>query len=171
MEIYSALFRNDSHLEKIIRNEYLIPLCLLTMSDDELVNDFVSKIAKGEITFDRIRPTLEERGLDEPRIKRIVWSVDDEIQKSLLTKSNSSSLDQVILLGTVLLAIGAGLTLGSLAGLISSGSRYLIVIAYGPLIAGPVLIVMGLRRKKKKNLNSGSAALNRNFRLRDKRGQ
>jgi hypothetical protein len=138
------------------------------MTDDELVNDFVSRIEKGQITFDKIRPTLEERGLDEPRIKKIVWSVDDEIQKPLLTKSNSSSLDQVILFGIVLLIIGAGLTLGSLSGLISSGDKYLIVIAYGPFIGGLVLIVTGLRRKKKRNLNQGSDALNRNFRLRDK---
>jgi len=97
--------------------------------------------------------------------------VDDEIQKSLLTKSDSSSLDQVILLGVVSLVIGAGLTISSLAGLISSGDRYVIVIAYGPLIAGIVLVVAGIGRKKKKNLAHGPDVLNRNFRLRDKRGQ
>ena len=140
------------------------------MSDDDLINDFVSRIAKGEITFDKIRPTLEERGFDGPRIKKIVWRVDDEIQKSLLTKSNSASLDQVIVIGVVLSVIGAGLTLGSFAGLFSSGDRYIVVFAYGSLIAGLVLIVMGLRRKKKKNLSEGSDSLNRNFRLRDKRG-
>jgi hypothetical protein len=143
----------------------------MTMSDDELINDFVSRIAKGEITFDKIRPTLEGRGFDESRIKKIVWAADDEIQKSLLIKSNSSSVDQVILLGVVLLVIGAVLTIGSFAGLFSLGNSYMVIIAYCTLIGGLVLIVGGLRRKRKKNLTQGSDAPNRSFRLRDKRGQ
>src|SRR5688572_11198789 len=138
------------------------------MTDDELINDFVSRIAKGEITFDKIRPTLEERGLDELRIKQIVRKVDDEIQQALLTKSTSSSADQVIRIGVILLVIGAVLTIGSFAGLFSLQKSYLSIFAYGSLIAGLVLIVGGLRRKKKKNLSHGSDALNRSFRLRDK---
>ena len=141
------------------------------MTDDELINDFVSRIAKEEITFDKIRPLLEERGIDEVRIKQIVRKVDDEIQKSLLTKSNSSSADQVIWLGIVLLGIGAVLTIGSFAGLFSLGNGYAVIIAYCTLIGGLVVIVGGLRRKKKKNLTQGSDTPNRNFRLRDKRGQ
>jgi hypothetical protein len=140
----------------------------MTMSDNELINDFVSRITKGEITFDKIRPTLAERGFDESRIKKIVWAVDDEIQKSLLTKSGSSSVDQVILIGVVLLVIGAVLTIGSFAGLFSLANSYLVIITYGSLIGGLVLIVGGMWRKKKKNLSQGSDALNRSFRLRNK---
>lgn len=139
------------------------------MTDDELINNFVSRIAKQEITFDKIRPILEEGGVDELRIKKIVRMVDDEIQKSLLTKSNSSSVDQVIVLGVVLLVIGVVLTIGSLAGIFSLDNSYTAIIAYGTLVAGPVLIVGGMRRKKKKNLAQGTDAPNRSFRLRDKR--
>ena len=138
------------------------------MSDDELINDFVSRIAKGEITFDKIRPTLVERGFDESRIKKIVWTVDDEIQKSLLTKSASSSVDQIILLGVVLFVIGALLTISSFAGFFSLGNSYMVIITYGSLIGGLVLIIGGMRRKKKKNLTQGSDTLNRSFRLRKK---
>jgi hypothetical protein len=137
------------------------------MTDDELVNDFVSRIAKEEITFDKIRPMLVELGLEEARIKKIVLSVDDEIQKSLLTKSTSSSPDLVISIGVILLVVGGGLIAGSFAGLFSSGNQYLTMIAYSSLIAGLVLIVMGVRRKKKKDLAQGSDALNRRFRLRN----
>jgi hypothetical protein len=140
----------------------------MTMTDDELINDFVSRIAKGEITFDKIRPTLAERGFDESRIKKIVRAVDDEIQKSLLTKSTTSSLGQVILLGVVLLVIGAVLTIGSFAGLFSLGNSYMAIITYGTLIGGLVLLVGGIRRKKKKNLTQGSDTLNRSFRLRNR---
>jgi hypothetical protein len=138
------------------------------MTDDELINDFVARVAKGEITFDKIRPMLEERGVDEPRIKQIVRRVDDEIQKSLLAKSASSSLDQVILLGVVLFVIGAVLTISSFAGFFSLGNIYMAIITYGSLIGGLVLLVSGLRRKKKKNLAKGTGTLNRSFRLRDK---
>ncbi|HEY5917729.1 MAG TPA: hypothetical protein VIU13_10025 [Chryseolinea sp.] len=137
------------------------------MTDDELINDLVSRIAKGEITFDKIRPMLEERGLDELRIKQIVRKVDDEIQQALVTKSTSSSVDQVIRIGVILLVVGAVLTIGSFAGLFSLQQSYLVIFAYGPLIAGLVLIVGGVRRKKK-NLTQGSDTLNRNFRLRSK---
>jgi len=140
------------------------------MTDDELINDLVSRIAKGEITFDKIRPMLEERGLDELRIKQIVRKVDDEIQQALVTKSTSSSVDQVIRIGVILLVIGAVLTIGSFAGLFSLQQSYLVIFAYGPLIAGLVLIVGGVRRKKK-NLTQGSDTLNRNFRLRGKPGR
>ena len=140
------------------------------MTDDEVINDLVSRVAKGEITFDKIRPLLEEQGLDELRIKQIVRKVDDEIQQALLAKSNSSSADQVIRIGVILLVIGAVLTIGSVVGLFSLGNSYLAIFAYGTLIAGVALIVGGLRRKKKKNLSQGSDALNRSFRLRDKRG-
>ena len=140
------------------------------MTDDELINDLVSRIAKGEITFDKIRPMLEERGLDELRIKQIVRKVDDEIQQALVTKSTSSSVDQVIRIGVILLVIGAVLTIGSFAGLFSLQQSYLVIFAYGPLIAGLVLIVGGVRRKKK-NLTQGSDTLNRNFRLRSKPGR
>ena len=138
------------------------------MTDDELINDFVSRIAKGEITFDKIRPTLEERGFDESRIKKIVWAVDDEIQKSLLTKSASSSVDQVILFGVLLFVTGAVLTISSFAGFFSLGNSYMVIITYGSLIGGLVLIVGGMRRKKKKNLTKGTDTLNRSFRLRKK---
>ena len=138
------------------------------MTDDELINDFVSRVAKDEITFDKIRPLLEERGIDEVRIKQIVRRVDDEIQKSLLTKSASTSVDQAISLGVVLFVIGAILAISSFAGLFSLRNSYMAIITYGSLIGGLVLIVGGMRRKKKKNLTPDSDTLNRRFRLRDR---
>ena len=141
------------------------------MTDDELVNDYAAKVSKGEITFDKIRPQLEQRGIDEARIKHKVRRVDDEVQAALLAKGTASSLDRVIHFGIVLVMMGSIVTLGSLAGLYSSGASYMVVIAYGPIVAGVVMIVAGIRRKKNKNMGSGSETLNRTFRVRDKRGR
>ena len=38
------------------------------MSDEELVHDFASKVSRGEITFDKVRPQLEQLGMEEARI-------------------------------------------------------------------------------------------------------
>ncbi len=139
------------------------------MTDDELINDFVSMVAKGEITFDKIRPMLEERGFDKLRIKQIVRRVDDEIQKSLLTKSNSSSVNQVIL--------HRSRTFGYWCG--TYNRLFCRAVFFGQQLHGYFCLRLpyrrarpdrgGMRRKKKKNLTQGTDALNRRFQLRDKR--
>ena len=139
------------------------------MSDDELVNHYVVKVSQGEITFDKIRPLLEQQGIEESRIKQIVRRVDDAVQAEVVAKSTASSLDRVIHFGIVFVAIGSMVTLGSLVGLYSSGASYMAVIAYGPIVAGLVMIVAGIRRKRNKNTGSGSETLNRTFRVRDRR--
>ena len=139
------------------------------MSDDELVNHYVVKVSQGEITFDKIRPLLEQQGIEESRIKQIVRRVDEEVQAEVVAKSTASSLDRIIHFGIVLVAIGSMVTLGSLVGLYSSGASYMAVIAYGPIVAGLVMIVAGIRRKRNKSTGSGSETLNRTFRVRDRR--
>ena len=69
------------------------------MSDEELVHEYAAKVSKGEITFDKVRPLLEQQGIDETRVTQIVRKVDDEIQAALLTQSTTSSLEKVIRFG------------------------------------------------------------------------
>jgi len=134
------------------------------MSDEELVHEYAAKVSKGEITFDKVRPLLEQQGIDETRVTQIVRKVDDEIQAALLTQSTTSSLEKVIRFGIILIVVGVIVTLGSFAGFFSLGNGYMAVFGYGPIVAGLVMIVVGIRRKK----NVGSGSETRTFRVRDK---
>lgn len=136
------------------------------MSDEELIHDFASKVSRGEITFDKVRPQLEQQGMDEVRIRQIVRRVDDEVQAALVTQSKSSSVDGVIRLGIMLIVIGGVVAIGSVAGLFSTANSVL-VFAYGPIVAGVVLLVSGMRRKKR--ILSGTDTSHRTFRVREKR--
>ena len=137
------------------------------MSDEELVHDFASKVSRGEITFDKVRPQLEQLGIEEARIKQIVRRVDDEVQAALVAGSTRTSVDAIIGIGVSLIVVGAVIILGSLAGFFSVEGQYLGVIGYGPIIAGIVMAFVGIRRKSKKNTGPGSEALKRSFRVRD----
>ena len=136
------------------------------MTDEELVNDFAAKVSKGEITFDKVRPQLEQQGFEEARIKQIVRRVDDEVQAALVAKSAATSPERVIQIGTALAVIGGAIILGVATGLFSTDSQFLSAFAYGSLVAGIVMIVAGIRRKNNKNTGSGPATLKRTFRVR-----
>lgn len=136
------------------------------MTDQELINELANKVNRGEITFDKVRPILEEKGFDEQRIRVLVRSIDDEVQKAMLKGSESSYVERLIPLGIVLIVIGAVMALGSLAGFFSLSSQLSVIVTYGSLVAGIVLVVAGIRRKRTKDPNADSKTLNRSFRLR-----
>lgn len=138
------------------------------MTDEELVKDFAAKVSKGEITFDKVRPQLEQLGIEEARVKQIVRRVDDEVQAALVSKSTATSPQSVIRIGILLVVIGGAVILGSLAGFFSIGSQYFSVMAYAPIIAGLVMIFVAIRRKNKDNTGSGSEPSNRKFQIRDR---
>ena len=137
------------------------------MSDEELIHHYATKVSKGEITFDKVRPQLEQQGFEETRIKQIVRRVDDEVQAALVRQSTASSLDNAIRFGIALIVIGVIVVLGSLTRFFSASNNYMVVFAYGPIVAGLVLVVMGIRRKK--NKGSAPSHLNRTFRVRDRK--
>jgi hypothetical protein len=122
------------------------------MTNPELVSYYVHKVQTGEITFDRVRQELVQRGVDEHDIKVIVRLVDDQLQSQILSRSNGGSFNSLILIGIVVAAIGLIFTIASLAGLFSSGSSYVVVIAYGPIFAGLAMIFVGWRRRTRKNV-------------------
>ena len=136
------------------------------MSDEELVIEFASKVSKGEITFDKVRPQLEQLGIEEARVKEIVRRVDDEVQAAVVSGSSRTSVDSVIRIGIASIVFGGAIILGSLAGFFAVKSQYLGVIGYGPLVAGIVMIFVGIRRKSKTNTGPGSETLKRSFRVR-----
>jgi hypothetical protein len=137
------------------------------MSDEELVSDLASKVSRGEITFDKVRPHLEQLGIEEARVKQLVRRVDDEVQAKLVAGSTRSSVDTIIRIGIALIVVGGVIILGSSAGFFSVESQYLGVTGYGPLVAGIVMAFVGIRRKSTKNTGPGSDTLKRSFRVRD----
>lgn len=118
------------------------------MTTSELVGYFVDKVQSGEITFDKVRPELVQRGIAENDIKTIVRQVDEELQNQVL--SGSSSYNQLVVVGIAVTLVGIVITVASYTGLFSSTSSYVIVIAYGPVLAGIAMIFAGLRRGKRK---------------------
>ena len=138
------------------------------MSDEELVSDLASKVSKGEITFDKVRPQLEQLGIEEARVKELVRRVDDEVQAKLVAGSTGTSVQGVVRIGIGLIVVGGAVILGSSAGFFSIESQYVSVIGYGPLVAGIVMIFVGIRRKGK-NSGPGSESLKRSFRVRKER--
>jgi hypothetical protein len=135
------------------------------MSDEELVSDLASKVSRGEITFDKVRPHLERLGIEEARVKLLVRQVDDEVQAKLVAGSNNTSAQSVVRTGIGLIVFGGAIIVGSLAGFISIESQYVSVIGYGPVVAGIVMIFVGIRRRNK-DTGSGSDTLKRSFRVR-----
>jgi hypothetical protein len=121
------------------------------MNQIEWTNYFTSRIFKEEMAFDEVRKYLENEGLDEEQIKLIVRQVDKEVHQNLMIRSKRLVLDRIINYGYLLTLIGLTTTIGTIVGFIRSPTNYILIIAYGPLTIGPILIFAGVRRKKRKN--------------------
>lgn len=119
------------------------------MTTSELIGYFVDKVQSGEITFDKVRQELEQRGIGENDIKAIVRQVDDELQNQVLSGSRSNN--QLVVVGIAVTLVGIVITVASYAGFFASTSSYVVVIAYGPVLAGIAMIFAGLRRGKRKD--------------------
>lgn len=120
---------------------------LFEMSNEELVDYFIKKLDRGEMTFDQIRPELVRQGLDENDVRSIVREVDHHLLQNL--SSRESSLNQFTLIGMVFTVLGVIVTLGSLAGFFSLRDGHLVIVAYGPILTGIAMIFVGLRRRKR----------------------
>ena len=54
------------------------------MTTSELVGYYIEKVRRGEITFDKVRPELVQRGITENDIRTIVRQVDEEGRRCTL---------------------------------------------------------------------------------------
>lgn len=120
----------------------------MDMTTSELVQFFVDKIQRGEITFDKVRPELMSRGMAEDEIKLVVRQVDEELQNQLLSGQKSSP--QLTIIGIVTLAVGLVLTIGIYAGVFSSIRSYVAVFGYIPIVAGIAMIFVSVKRRSGK---------------------
>lgn len=132
------------------------------MTTSELVQLFVDKIQRGEITFDKVRPELMSRGMAENEIRMVVRQVDEELQNRLLSGQKFSP--QLIVVGTVILALGLVLTIGIHAGLFSSIRSYVALFGYIPIVSGIAMIFVALKRRR------GTKARTFGSRLEDEKG-
>lgn len=128
------------------------------MTTSELVGYYIEKVQRGEITFDKVRPELVQRGIAENDIKSIVRQVDEELQNRMLSGHNSST--RLIVGGIVVLTIGLIITISAYAGFFTAIRAY-IGFGYVPILAGISMIISGIRRRKGKDTKFGSRMQNK----------
>ena len=118
----------------------------------ELVQFFVDKVQRGEITFDKVRPELMSRGMGEDEIKIVVRRVDEELQNQLLSGQKSSP--QLIVVGIIISAVGVILTIAVHSGFFSSIRSYVALFGYIPIVAGIAMIFVSLKRRNRKRVRT-----------------
>jgi hypothetical protein len=118
------------------------------MTTSELIDHFVKRLQSGEITFDKVRPELVQRGIAEDEIKAIVRQVDEELQNRMLSGQTSSN--RLIVGGIVVLTIGLIITISAYVGFFSTIRAY-IGFGYLPILIGISMIISGVRRRKAKD--------------------
>jgi hypothetical protein len=128
------------------------------MTNLELVDYYVEKVHRGEITFDKVRPELVQRGIAENDIRTIVRQVDEALQNRILSGRTSSN--RLIVGGIVIFTIGLIITVSAYVGLFSAIRAY-IGFGYVPILAGISMIISGLRRRKGKDARFGSRMQNK----------
>lgn len=112
------------------------------MNRAQIVDYFFSKLDDKDFTISQVRQELENKNWDEEEIKVVVQLVDRELQGRLLAKSENSKSSDLVWIGSILTAIGAGITIGTYIGLINMGDHYL--ITYGPFLGGVSILFSGL---------------------------
>jgi len=128
------------------------------MTTSELIGYYIERVQRGEITFDKVRPELVQRGITENDIRTIVRQVDEELQNRMLSGHNSSN--RLIVGGIVVLTIGLIITVSAYAGLFSTIRAY-IGFGYVPILAGISMIISGIRRRNGKDAKFGSRMQNK----------
>jgi hypothetical protein len=119
------------------------------MEQSEIVKQYVARINRGEITFDRVRQELTAQRMSEDEIKSIVRGVDEALQQELVRGGTQSMRDNLFRIGLVLTVAGLLLTVATLAGFIEPDG-FGTFIAYGPLLIGISMIIAAKRSGRKR---------------------
>jgi hypothetical protein len=117
------------------------------MSRAKVIDHYLKKINDEGFDVYQIRKELEKNEVDDEEIKIIVKLVDNELQRNLKRKRESNSVKPAILMGLILMVIGAGITIATYTGIIDMGNSFLIV--YGPFFGGLSILFGGLAKRKK----------------------
>lgn len=116
------------------------------MDRAKIVDYYIQKIENKEFEIYQVREELTKNNFEEEEIRIIVRLVDNELQRRLHTKSNDSSSNELIWIGTILTIVGAGITIATYTGIIDMGNSFL--ITYGPFLGGLSILMGGIARKK-----------------------
>ncbi|MCY1633702.1 hypothetical protein [Marinifilum sp. D737] len=112
----------------------------------DLVDFYHAKKIEG-MDFSQIRKEMKGKGIDENTIKSVVREIDNKILAGDVKKPGKLDARQLRLIGWALMIVGGVATLGLyLKWFDLKGYHFL---AYGPVIAGYLMIVAARRAQKK----------------------
>lgn len=107
-------------------------------------NQYVSTCLEAKrqgMDYTEIHKSLTQEGLDESDIKQIVRETDDRFLKDLNQKSKSKKGKALLMGAWAFLFLGGFITLGSYLQWFDT--KGLIIISYGPFMAGLILYLTG----------------------------
>jgi hypothetical protein len=97
--------------------------------------------------FSLIRKEMKDKGIDENTIKSVVREIDNKILSGEVKKPGKLKAREMRLIGWVLMIIGGVATLGSYFHWFDIKGYH--ILAYGPVIAGYLMIVAARRAQKR----------------------
>lgn len=104
------------------------------MNKDLRVEYYLDKLQNSNFELHHIRKELEIKNIPDEEIRAIVKQVDEELQRTALTKASKGRVKEILLSGIISTVFGAGITIGTYLGVIDMGDSFLVV--YGPFFAG-----------------------------------
>jgi|SRR5690606_15753971 len=113
----------------------------------KIIDHYLQQLDNPDFEITQVRADLERNNFDEEEIRVIVRLVDNELQRRQLTGSRNKQAGELIYVGGILTALGAGFTIATYTGLINMGNSFLLV--YGPFLGGLSILVAALTRKRK----------------------
>ncbi len=103
------------------------------MISEEYIQELVRRKLEGE-SYSSIRKDLENKQLDESKVRELIRYIDDAVLKQETDKAKRIRAGEIKTIGIIVAAAGVVITLGSILGLINTGGY--IIITYGPLLSG-----------------------------------
>jgi len=118
----------------------------MTQDINELIKFYHGKKVDG-MDFSQIRKELKEKGIEENDIKNIVREIDNKILAGDVKKVGKIKARELRLIGWTLMIIGGVATLGTYIQWFDVKGYH--IVAYGPVIAGYLMIVAARKAQRK----------------------
>ena len=118
---------------------------------ENLVEFYLQKYRDG-MGFSEIRKELTMKNYDDTLIKDIIRVIDNKAQEGDIANATRKKINEMRLMGYILMLGGGVITIGTYFGLIHIGGYYLIM--YGPIIGGYLLILRSRRIGSRAGINA-----------------
>lgn len=115
-----------------------------------VIDHYLSEKRKG-LDFTEIRKELVSKNYDHKTISDIIQAIDDQILKEELNKTSKIRGKEIRIIGMILFIGGLIVTITTYLGIINVKDYF--ILAYGPIIAGLVMIIKSRRMDKEGRLN------------------